>query len=94
MCDRLKENTSENFDNVDTPIIYSRKFDEYGLKIIDGGSSSILIEYCPWCGQKLPNSKRDMWFDELEKIGIKNPWVEKIPKKFLTDEWYLESAGS
>jgi hypothetical protein len=84
----LTNNTSEDFDNVDTPIFYSRKFDEYGVKIVDGGQSSILISHCPWCGQKLPDSKRDLWFYELGRLGIKDPWTEKLPERYLTDEWY------
>ncbi len=59
MCELLKHYSSEDFENVDTPIIYIKKFDEYGIKIWDGGSSSLIISFCPWCGQKLPNSKRD-----------------------------------
>ena len=26
----------------------------YGLVVHDGGSSFIEIQYCPWCGAKLP----------------------------------------
>ncbi|RTY85839.1 hypothetical protein [Flavobacterium sp. GT3R68] len=87
MCEKLKLNSSIDFENVDTPIVYSEKFDEYGVKIWDGGTSSISIEFCPWCGQKLPNSKRDQWFDEIEKLGI-DPWNGKIPEKYLSDKWY------
>lgn len=89
MCDKLQLYSSENFDNADTPIVFSRKFDEYGLKVLDGGSSSILITHCPWCGQKLPESKRDQWFDEMEKLGI-DPWTENLPDKYNTDEWFRE----
>lgn len=63
MCNKLKGFTSEDFDNVDTPIIHVKRFDEYGIKIWDGGSSFIQIEFCPWCGERLPESKRDQWFD-------------------------------
>ena len=91
MCEMLRMNSSEDFDNVDTPVIYVRKFDEYGLKIFDGGSSFIEIKFCPWCGERLPESKRDKWFDELEKLGIKYPLTEKVPDKYLTDEWYKDS---
>ena len=87
MCEKLKLNSSTNFDKVDSPIVYTEKFDEYGLKIKDGGSSSILIEFCPWCGEKLPNSKRDKWFDEIDQLGI-NPWKDKIPTKYQTDKWF------
>ncbi|MBK8846766.1 MAG: hypothetical protein IPO27_09590 [Bacteroidetes bacterium] len=84
----MKEFASEDFENVDTPIIYVQKFDEYGIKILDGGNSSILIEFCPWCAERLPESKRDRWFDELNELGIIDPWSGKIPDKYLTDEWY------
>lgn len=88
MCDRLKEFTSEDLANADTPTFYSKKFDEYGIKIVDGGNSSIKIDFCPWCGEKLPESKRGKWFDELKKLGIHDPWNELIPDKYLSDEWY------
>ena len=42
----------------DVLIDYSEKFDEYGLIIHDGGTSSVEISYCPFCGAKLPESKR------------------------------------
>ncbi|MEY2922154.1 MAG: hypothetical protein RL108_776 [Bacteroidota bacterium] len=92
MCEKLKLNSSPNFDNVDTPIIYVEKFNEYGLKIYDNGSSSILIEFCPWCGEKLPNSKREEWFDQIEKLEI-NPWKDEVPKKYKTDEWYKRNGS-
>ena len=44
---------------------YSEKFDEYGLIIHDGGTSSISTNFCPFCGEKLPEFKRDLWFDTL-----------------------------
>jgi hypothetical protein len=87
MCEMLETNSSVDFENVDTPIIYIEKFDEYGLKIYDGGNSSILIEYCPWCGQNLPKSKRDKWFDEIEALGI-NPWREDVPEKYKNGSWF------
>jgi hypothetical protein len=87
MCEKLIKFSSEDFDNVDTPIVFIRKFDEYGLKIWDGGSSSVTLDFCPWCGEKLPTSKRDRWFDEIEKLGI-DPWTEDVPDKYNTDEWF------
>lgn len=87
MCSKLDYNVSEKFNDFDKPVIYIRKFDEYGLKIFDGGTSSIIIAYCPWCGKKLPDSKREKWFDQIESLEI-DPWSENIPSKYLTDEWY------
>ena len=60
----------DEFDCPDNLVYYSRKFDEYGLIVHDGGTSYILIEYCPWCVTKLPTSKRDLYFDDLEKASL------------------------
>jgi len=97
MCNKLKYYSSEDFGSIDTPIVYSKKFDEYGIKVIDGGSSSVKLEFCPWCGESLPKSKRGEWFNELERIGIVDPWTETIPEKYQTDEGYrdrLENGNS
>lgn len=82
-------NQHENkFDCADAIIDYNPKFDEYGIIIHDGGQSVSNISYCPYCGTKLPESKRDLWFETLEKMGFDNPWEEEIPEDFKTDKWY------
>ena len=50
---------SDPFECADRLIIYDSRFDEYGIIIHDGGNSYVAIGYCPWCGKKLPKSKRD-----------------------------------
>jgi hypothetical protein len=40
-------------------ILYVEKFGEYGIPVLDGGTSYIILDFCPWCGAKLPISKRD-----------------------------------
>ncbi|MEL4280489.1 MULTISPECIES: DUF6980 family protein [Shewanella] len=72
----------------DVLVSYIPKFDEYGLIIHDGGSASTEINYCPWCGKKLPESKRDEWFEELEKLGFDEPSEQEIPVEFNSDAWY------
>lgn len=74
------------------PINFSDRYREYGVNVLDGGTSSISIEYCPWCAKKLPESLRDRWFDELEKIGLE-PGDENIPEKFLGAQWYLNGES-
>ncbi|ABL98520.1 hypothetical protein Sama_0309 [Shewanella amazonensis SB2B] len=66
----------------------SDKFNEYGIVIHDGGTSSITIQFCPWCGARLPESKRDQWFDELERLGYDDPLGQEIPEKYKSSEWY------
>jgi hypothetical protein len=81
----------DKYECPDVLVSYSAIFDEYGLIIHDGGNSSIAINFCPWCGEKLPESKRDRWFDELEKLGFNNPFEENIPSEFRDNTWYVES---
>ena len=76
------------FDCGDTLVVYAPPFDEYGLMVHDGGASYVLIRHCPWCGARLPESRRDDWFDALEAIGIDAPLFAEIPEPFKTDAWY------
>ncbi|MCC8027697.1 MAG: hypothetical protein LIP16_20625 [Clostridium sp.] len=84
----LNENKEKGDFDSDDIIYYEPRFDEYGIVIHDLGKSYIKIEYCPWCGKKLPDSKRDLWFDELEKMGKENPLEEELPEEFNSDEWW------
>ena len=45
-----------------------------------------LLFYCPWCGEKLPPSQRDRWYDELEARDI-NPNEDTIPSEFQSAQW-------
>jgi hypothetical protein len=74
-------------DDDDNPIDYIPKFREVGVRVLDGGSSLILLAFCPWCGKKLPSSLRNEWFDELERRQI-DPHGNDIPPDFLDGRWY------
>ncbi|HMJ69728.1 MAG TPA: hypothetical protein VK508_12570 [Cyclobacteriaceae bacterium] len=92
-CDSIKFHLDQFFkepDDVDTIIKYVAVFDEYGIPIRDGGSSFIHIEYCPWCGAKLPPSKRDEWFKKLEDLGYESPLTDEVPEEFKSSDWYRE----
>jgi len=83
----------EYYLNLEDEIIsYIEKFDEYGIPVPDGGNSHIVISHCPWCGSRLPESKRDKWFDELERSGFENPlFDETIPVEYKTSAWFLKN---
>jgi len=94
-CDQIERSSTLNCDQhtdeytcPDVLIDYSEVFDEYGLIIHDGGCSSMEIQYCPFCGTKLPESKRDLWFDTLEEMGFDDPAEQSIPEKFKSNAWY------
>lgn len=79
---------SDAYDDPDILVSYISKFNEYGIIIHDGGSSSIGISYCPWCGSRLPESKRDEWHEALEKLGFDDPSEQDIPTEYNSEAWY------
>jgi hypothetical protein len=81
------------FDCPDNIVFYNLQFDEYGIIIHDGGHSYITIGYCPWCGKELPEAKRDLWFDEMEKLGIESPFEDEIPEEYKTDAWWRKKTA-
>jgi hypothetical protein len=68
-------------------LVFIPKFREYGILYTDGGSSFQVMEYCPWCGARLPESLRGEWFDAIETMGPE-PDDENIPKEYLSEEWH------
>ena len=97
-CDAMQEQiefTCPQHESVhdcpDALISFSAKFREYGLMVHDGGTGSIGISFCPWCGTPLPESLRSQWFEELAELGFDDPWVQEIPESFRTDAWYREA---
>lgn len=78
-------------DIFDATVHFSSKFREYGIPVNDNGyisSSYIIINYCPWCGRKLPASKRQEWFRKLEEMGFDSPLSQDIPALFRSSDWY------
>jgi hypothetical protein len=62
---------------------YDARFDVYWVPA--GGAKQQLF-YCPWCGERLPPSQRDRWFDELEAAGI-DPCSDPIPEPYQSGAW-------
>lgn len=60
---------------------YDSRFDEYWVL---AGSARQCLVYCPWCGEKLPPSKREEWFDAVEALGL-DPWQDEMPEEFRSD---------
>jgi len=94
-CERMTEvvnyrcqDHSDPFDCPDSLVYYEPRFAEYGIIVHDGGSCYALLSFCPFCGKKLPESKRNLWFEELGKRGVHDPWIDTIPEEFRTGEWY------
>ncbi|GAA4994699.1 DUF6980 family protein [Kitasatospora paranensis] len=77
---------ADPFDCPDALVRFDPAHREYGLIVHDGGRSAITIAFCPWCGRALPESQRDRWFEELERLGI-DPWTDDVPAEFEDGRW-------
>ena len=62
VCDRHPD----RHDCPDALVGYSTLRREYGLLVHDGGTSSLRIGYCPWCGSHLPGSLLETTCEEGE----------------------------
>jgi hypothetical protein len=88
-AERSCDDGTDRYTCPDALIDYVLKFDEYGIIVHDGGGSMVQIMFCPWCGATLPDSKREMWFDELEGAGF-DPLFDDIPVEYQSDAWYRD----
>jgi hypothetical protein len=62
-CEMMRSNVENvcdvhpnRYDCPDCLVDFSDRFNEYGLMIrAEAGGGMIRIQYCPWCGSKLPD---------------------------------------
>jgi hypothetical protein len=70
------------------PVGYEPRFREYSIALLESDAHQ-LIHFCPWCGAELPESVRERFFDEMDRLGIDYP-DEEPPPRFGTDTWWRE----
>lgn len=73
-----------NIEDDRIPIGYSPRFREHVLQT---------IFYCPWCGEQLPQSLRDAYFDQLEPLDLDicSP-LSSFPRELRDDTWWRARA--
>ncbi|MCA1909670.1 MAG: hypothetical protein LDL39_15030 [Magnetospirillum sp.] len=45
------------------------------------------VHYCPWCGEKLPQSLRPQWLERLAALGLDED-SPHIPADLKSDTWW------
>ncbi len=50
--------------------------------------SVYVIEYCPWCGTKLPTYLGGVMVDYILEAGYEGFDDPNLPEEFKTDEWW------
>ncbi len=76
----------------DSPFNYNPKMREFSVKlgeywIYPVHGEILVINNCPFCGYKFPDSLRDKYFEDMEKLGI-NPWINEVPEEYKSDKWW------
>ena len=75
------------------PIKYKSIFREYYIDVPET-HNIITMEYCPWCGKKLPKTLRINYFNVLEReygLDIALDEIKNnpdVPEEFKSDEWW------
>ncbi len=62
--------------------------DEYLIPISYDGYKATIINYCPFCGSRLPKSKKDLWYKTLYDMGYDDPGEQSLPEEFYSDKWW------
>ncbi len=73
----------------ETAIAYFPRSREFGIPVLDGGGSVIVIAFCPWTGKSLPSSLRERLCDALESLGF-DLFSENAPDEFKSERWWIE----
>lgn len=99
-CARMSEAVTQacpdhpdRFDCPDAILDSSPQFNEYGFIVHDGGTGTIGLAFCPWCGARLSESMRERWFDQLGRRGFDDPLTQDIPGEFRTAAWWRGRRG-
>ena len=58
------------FECWDNEFIYNEVYDEYGAISRNPEHHVTMLRFCPFCGTKLPESRRDDWEDALKAQGF------------------------
>jgi len=70
---------NDRFGCPDCLIHYVEEIREYGIIVHDGGTSFIVIQFCPWCGNRLSTDK------SVKRKGNnkapQNKWLHRIADK-------------
>jgi hypothetical protein len=75
----------------ETAIVYYPKVREFGIPVLDGGPSFIMISHDPFSGKALPKPLGDEWFAAVEKL-LGRPYVHGdtgVPAEFESESWWI-----
>ncbi len=69
------------------PVCYDPQCREWSVEYADG--SFLTIQFCPWCGTRLPASLRDELLRRLAALGV-DLLEEEVPPELRGDAWWRQ----
>ena len=88
-CDGMrgqsKKCSQHSFECPDNVVKYKANSRSFYL---EGVNATYILSFCPWCGEKIPESLHDQRIDILEKLGIDEFDEAHIPEEYKTDTWW------
>jgi hypothetical protein len=87
------EEMEYHLDRSEIGLCYHKKIRWYSIAYRDGGDSFQTIQYCPWCGSRLPEDLGDQWQKEIELLGFE-PGDPNIPKEYKSDRWWKKKKSA
>jgi len=76
-----------HLDRGEIGLVYFKKFRIYFISYLDIDNLVEKIQYCPWCGTRLPEDLEDQWNEEIKLLGF-DPGDSNIPKDYKSDQWW------
>ena len=70
----------------ESALSYRPSVREYTIAYTSDGSLQA-IDYCPFCGVRLPESLYDEWIARLEELGVE-PFSDDVPPEMQDDRWW------
>jgi hypothetical protein len=90
-CEKMEHRMSKEY----TFIEYMPESREYVFNLHGNHEGAHFdMQYCPWCGKKLPESLGEEWCKVIkEDLGVEDVDAEewaKLPEKYKTEQWWRE----
>src|ERR1700759_1175564 len=81
-CDQLARKLADD----GVPIVYHARHRSFGIVYL-GTMAVDSISHCPFCGTALPPDLGQLWFDEIDRLGLE---PEDVPaeSELRSDRWW------
>jgi hypothetical protein len=70
------------------PVEYTPTFREFAV-VCSPPETQYTFRWCPWCGEELPKSLREEFYEEIWALGLDDD-DDPLPAKYRSDAWWRQ----